>query len=137
MARIFVIDDEVVIADTLSAILRNNGYDATAFYDGESALAASAKCRPDVIISDVVMPRMNGVEVAIQISRRHPDCKILLFSGNAGMSGILESAANSGYPFDVMTKPVHPKDLLAALRRVAARPPQSECAKAAWESQEA
>lgn len=114
--RIYVVDDEKVIADTLCAILRNQGYDAMAFYDAESTLIASSEEDPQFVISDVVMPGMSGVEMAVQIRERWPGCGILLFSGQSGTVDILEAAHRQGYDFDFLTKPVHPKDLLAKLK---------------------
>lgn len=113
--RIFVVDDERVIADTLCAILGCAGYDARAFYDAETTLAACEDQRPDLLISDVSMPGMNGVEMAIQVKARFPGCGILLFSGQAGTVEVLEAAHRKGYDFELLTKPVHPKDLLTKL----------------------
>jgi CheY-like chemotaxis protein len=116
--RVFVVDDEKCIADTLAAILQNRGYDTTAFYNAESALANCELLSPELVISDVVMPGMSGVEMAILIRQRHPDCKILLFSGHAGTADILDGARKKGYDFELLAKPVHPKDLLAKLTTV-------------------
>jgi DNA-binding NtrC family response regulator len=110
---VFVVDDERCIADTLAVILRRAGYEAEAFYDAAGALARCESSLPDLIISDVVMPGMNGVEMAITIRERHPACKILLFSGQANTMGFLESVGNHGYEFEVLAKPIHPADLLA------------------------
>jgi CheY-like chemotaxis protein len=70
--RIFVVDDENVIADTLAAILRRAGYEASAFYDAQSALAQVEAARPELVISDVVMPGMSGLDMAVLIRERHP-----------------------------------------------------------------
>jgi len=113
--RVFVVDDEECIADTLVIILRQSGYEATAFYDAESALEGIEAVLPELVISDVVMPGMNGVEMAVQIKERHPECKILLFSGNAAMADMLAFARRQGHDFELLTKPVHPADLLAKL----------------------
>ena len=122
MISVMVIDDEKVIADTLSAILRSCGYEATAFYDGQSALDACAIRTPDMVISDVSMPGLNGVEMAIQLENSYPSCKILLFSGHAATADVLESAKRRGYSFELLTKPVHPRDLLAAITRQISAP---------------
>jgi len=114
--KVFVVDDETVIADTLTAILNMSGYEARAFYDGESALSACEIGCPECVISDVVMPGINGLSMAMQIRQRFPACKVLLFSGQAGTAAILEAAGADGQGFEVLQKPVHPKDLLARLR---------------------
>ena len=79
--KIFVVDDEKNIADSLSAILNNSGFDASAFYDAETALSACEIAKPDCIITDVSMPGMSGIDLAAQIKERFPACTILLFSG--------------------------------------------------------
>jgi len=122
---IFVVDDEEVIADTLCAILRISGYDARAFYDAESALTECADQQPDFVVSDVSMPGMNGVEMAVQLTEQFPRCRVLLFSGNAGTSEVLLAAQRRGYDFELLAKPVHPKDLLARLGGLIQQPNRS------------
>jgi FixJ family two-component response regulator len=124
--RIFIVDDEKVIADTLCAILRSSGYDAIAFYDAEQTLGACQKLQPDCVISDVSMPGMNGVEMAVQLRDRFPECRVLLFSGQAATLEVLEAAHRKGYDFELLLKPVHPKDLLAKLEKTIRRPSQSD-----------
>ena len=80
---VFVVDDEVVIAKTLAIILRNEGFDAIAFHSPEQALERAKETAPDLLISDVAMPGMTGIELAIQMKSRFPQCKILLFSGQS------------------------------------------------------
>ena len=111
--RIFVVDDEHCIADTLAVILRNAGYEASAFYDAQSALEQAVFCSPDLVISDVMMPGMNGVEMAVLIRERYPECKVLLFSGHAATADLLSYAQRAGHLFTLLSKPVHPRDLLA------------------------
>lgn len=124
--RIFVVDDERVIADTLCAILRGSGYDALAFYDAETTLTACERQRPDFVVSDVSMPGMSGVEMAVQIKQRLPGCGVLLFSGHARTVEVLEQAHRDGYEFELLTKPVHPKDLLAKLECAVRRPVETD-----------
>lgn len=123
--RIFVVDDEKVIADTLCSILRSSGYDAVAFYDAETAITAWEDRGPDFIISDVSMPGMSGVEMAVQFKSRFPGCGVLLFSGHSGTLEVLEAAHQKGYDFELLTKPVHPRDLLAKLEDAIRRPVES------------
>jgi DNA-binding NtrC family response regulator len=113
--RVFVVDDEKCIADTLVVILRQAGYEAGGFYNAQSALEQLESCCPELIISDVMMPGMNGVDMAVLVKERHPACKVLLFSGNAAMLDMLATARRQGHDFELLTKPIHPKDLLAKI----------------------
>ncbi len=114
--KVLVVDDERVIADTLAIILNQHGYDASAVYTGTGAVERAKAVKPDLIISDVIMPDMNGIEAAIRIRQFLPSCKILLFSGQAATADLLESARAQGHEFEILAKPVHPQDLLAKLR---------------------
>lgn len=121
--RVFIVDDEKVLADTLKAILRNSGYEASAFYNAQSALKQIMAFPPELVISDVMMPGMSGVEMALLISEHCPECRILLFSGQASTADLLEAARTQGYNFDLLTKPIHPTELLAQIATMSgARP---------------
>ena len=115
--RVLVVDDESVIADTLTEILARSGYAAVAAYDGAGALETALLSPPALLITDVVLPGMSGIELAIQMRRIFPDCKALLFSGQACTSDMLASANRLGHQFTLLNKPVHPKDLLAWVMR--------------------
>jgi len=114
--KVLVVDDEQVIADTLAKILDLNGYDASAVYSGTAAVESARALQPDLVISDVIMQDMNGIEAAINIRGFLPSCKILLFSGQAATADLLENARAQGHEFEILAKPVHPADLLAKLR---------------------
>jgi CheY-like chemotaxis protein len=114
-SKILVADDERVIAETLVIILRQNGFDSTAVSDGKEAVERARIWRPDVFLSDVVMPQMSGIEAALQIRAMLPACRVLLFSGQAVTSDLLRDARAAGNDFEVISKPVHPQDLLDRL----------------------
>lgn len=116
--RIVVIDDEKRIADTLALILRSTGYVAEVAYDGPSGLAACSEVRPHLVISDVVMPGMSGIEVAIEIRKEFPDCGILLYSGQAATAQMMEEARSQGHDFELLAKPVHPLVLLEKVEQL-------------------
>jgi CheY-like chemotaxis protein len=109
---VLVVDDERLIADTLAAILEISGYAAMVAYDGLSALEMAKVIPPDLLISDVVMPGMSGVELAMALSQSLPDCKVLLFSGQAATLDLLSAARAAGHDFPALTKPVHPRVML-------------------------
>ena len=113
--RVFVVDDEHVIASTLAAILKLHGYSATSFTSPLEALAAARSRAPDLLISDVVMPDLSGVDLAILIKAECPECKILLFSGQAATQDLLKDARSQGHTFQLLQKPVHPSIMLSMI----------------------
>jgi CheY-like chemotaxis protein len=114
--KVLVVDDERVIADTLAMILNQSGFQARAVYSGENALEMAATFEPDMLIADVIMADLNGIDAAIKIRAILPRVKILLFSGQAATADLLEKARAQGYEFEILAKPVHPQDLLTKLR---------------------
>ncbi|HET7208629.1 MAG TPA: response regulator [Terriglobales bacterium] len=109
---ILVVDDEKRIADTLAMILASKGYVSSAAYDGATALRLCRESIPDLVISDVVMPGMSGIELGIAVRRDFPGCQVLLFSGQAATADMMEDASTNGHRFDLLAKPVHPVELL-------------------------
>jgi CheY-like chemotaxis protein len=114
--KVLVADDERVIADTLAMILNQSGFEARAVYSGERALEEAPTFQPNMLISDVIMADLNGIDAAIRIREILPTIKILLFSGQAATADLLEKARSEGYEFEILAKPVHPQDLLSRLR---------------------
>jgi DNA-binding response OmpR family regulator len=114
--KVLVADDERVIADTLAMILNQSGFEARPVYSGEMALNLAPTFEPNMLISDVIMADLNGIDAAIRIRALLPQIKILLFSGQAATADLLEKARAQGYEFEILAKPVHPQDLLNRLR---------------------
>ena len=115
--RVLVVDDEHVIADTLCVILNQAGFNASAVYSGIEAVEFARNAKLDLIISDVAMPIMNGIEAMILVREFLPACKILLFSGHAATINLMTCASAQGHEFELISKPINPKDLLARLLR--------------------
>jgi DNA-binding NtrC family response regulator len=109
---VLIVDDEKVIADTLSIILSRAGFTTMTAYNAETALEIATATPPALLISDVVMPGASGVDLAITITQTLPECKVLLFSGQAATVDLLEKARRDGYYFTTLSKPVHPTDML-------------------------
>jgi CheY-like chemotaxis protein len=116
--RILVVDDERVIADTMAEILEGAGFQVATAYDGWNALQVAGILQPDYLLSDVLMPKMNGVDLAIAIQKMYPTARILLFSGQAGITEILRIAQNQGFQFELIAKPIHPLSLVARLKEL-------------------
>ncbi len=110
--RVLVVDNEPIIADTLALILGQNGFDSCTAYSGEEAVQKAITLRPDIVLSDIIMGEMNGLEASILISEALPHCRILLFSGQPATADILREARFHGRGFEVMAKPVHPSVIL-------------------------
>ena len=113
--RVLVVDDYEVIANTIASILRGSGYEATAAYSGEQAVEAATASNADVLITDVVMGTMSGIEAAIRILRNRPDCKVILSSGESKTVNLLRESEEQGYHFEILPKPVPPAILLDRL----------------------
>jgi len=118
--KIIVVDDEPVIADTLVNMLLGEGHDAFAVSNGKSAISLTKLMRPvqpDLLVSDVIMPGMDGVETAKEIVKLVPTCRIILFSGQAASTDLVSKAEAEGYSFEILAKPINPTVLLATINR--------------------
>jgi CheY-like chemotaxis protein len=114
--KIIVIDDESLIAETVVEILNGEGFDAIPVSSGSSAIDLAKTVRPAIVLSDVVMPGMNGIETGIKIREIVPNCKIILFSGQAATVDLLERAREQGHRFDILAKPIKPEHLISVIR---------------------
>jgi CheY-like chemotaxis protein len=113
--KILIADDERVIADTLAAILNQGGFEARAVYSCMKAIEMAPTFKPDMLISDVIMSELNGIEGAVKIKAILPDIRVFLLSGQTATAELLERENAAGYGFEVLTKPLHPRDLITRL----------------------
>ena len=116
--KVFVVDDESLVAVTLATILQHHGFVAAAFTNPVEALGAAHANPPDLLISDVVMPELSGLDLALQLHAICPNCKIILFSGQTATARLLKVVRENADHFDFLMKPVHPTDLLRAIRNL-------------------
>jgi CheY-like chemotaxis protein len=105
---------------TLATILGRSGFQATAFTDPLEALQAAGAQPPDLLISDVVMPGLSGIDLAIRVREASPRCLVLLFSGQAATADLLEEARRRGHDFELLAKPIHPSEFLQKVQLVTA-----------------
>jgi len=110
--RILIVDDEKNIADTLAMVFKIKGHEAMAVYSAETAVETIEVFEPDIVLSDVMMGKMTGVDLAIYLSKARPECKVLLFSGQAATADLLREASRKGHEFRLLAKPIHPQKLL-------------------------
>jgi CheY-like chemotaxis protein len=116
--HVFVVGDEHVVASTLTAILKMHGFSATFFTSPREALAAARLKAPDLLVSDVEMPSISGIDLAIQMRTQYPKCKILLFSGQPATLDLLDAAHAQGHEFDLLLKPVRPPEFVLEVKRM-------------------
>jgi DNA-binding NtrC family response regulator len=113
--RVLIVDDEHMIANTLAQILNASGFEANALFSGEHAVPEATEFLPDVLLTDVIMRGISGIDVAMQIAEVLPACRVILFSGQASTADLLDRAKAQGYRFEMLAKPIHPRDLLRML----------------------
>lgn len=116
--RILIVDDERSIADTLVAVFKIKGHESMAAYSAESAVETVEEFEPDIVLSDVMMGKMTGVDLAIYLSKARPDCKVVLFSGQAATADLLAEANRKGHQFHLLAKPIHPQKLIEDLAKL-------------------
>lgn len=124
--KILVVDDERAIVDSLREIIESAGYDVHATYSSEEALVATEEFCPKILLSDVLMPEMNGFELALEVKKRCPECRLLLFSGQAATAEMATrfgpTFTSKGYRFELLPKPFHPAALLRKLEQSLTHP---------------
>jgi DNA-binding NtrC family response regulator len=111
-----VVDDETLIADSVATILNRNGYDAVARYAALEAIHYVQEHGSDIVITDVILPDLDGVRLAMAVCALCPTVRIVLFSGDADTAPLVELASNDGVSFELLAKPVHPAQLLRTLK---------------------
>jgi CheY-like chemotaxis protein len=105
---ILIVDDEPAITETLSMIFEKHGYEVRCAHSAEAAIESIAVWEPDLAILDVMLPCMNGIDLALVLKANRPGCHVVLFSGQQGTQALLEEAAKRGNMFEFLAKPVHP-----------------------------
>ena len=110
ISMVCVVDDEVMITKSLSLILGREGFDVSAFTNPLEAMEHMQANPPDLLISDIMMPELSGIDLAIHTSESLPTCRILLVS--AAPEEVLHQARADGHDFRLLQKPLHPKELL-------------------------
>lgn len=116
--KILIVEDEKVVADTLGQILSAHGYEIRIVYSAESAIDVISRWTPNLAILDVMLPNMNGIELAVILKENYADCHVLLFSGQPSVEALMETAKSEGHEFEIMAKPVHPTTMLNAISSI-------------------
>jgi CheY-like chemotaxis protein len=118
MPRVLIVDDDQVIATTLSMILNRSGFEAVEAFSGPQALELAAASSFDILVTDVMMEPMNGIELAKAFCQLHSDAQIFLISGTTEAAATILADFECAHAFPLLKKPIYPGDLIERLRTV-------------------
>jgi DNA-binding response OmpR family regulator len=122
MAKILIIDDDVGMRRTASRILRRGGHKVVEAGDGVEGLCIFRTELPDIVVSDIVMPKKEGIETIVELRRENPALLILAISGNlTGSTNYLRFAEKLGAN-GTLAKPFRAADLLREINNLMRRP---------------
>lgn len=117
--HVLVVDDEAVLAEMVSMALRYEGWNITSAGDGASAIAAARVQRPDVVVLDVMLPDMSGLEVLHKLREQHPRLPVLLLTAKDAVEDRIAGLSAGGD--DYVTKPFSIEEVVLRLRALLRR----------------
>ena len=115
MASILLAEDDKSLRTFLARALKKAGHDVTAVGDGQDALAHINDTAFDLLLSDIVMPGMDGIELSRHAGRIQPAMRIMFITGFAAVA--LNARNNAPKGAQVLSKPFHLRDLVSAVER--------------------
>jgi CheY-like chemotaxis protein len=129
MANVLVVDDEVEVAEVIRRVLERAGYAVTIAHNATAGLDAVARQLPHVVITDVIMPKVHGVELIKILRERYPGIRVIAISGGGSFGPLAYkpdaisthaylAAAREAGAEEILTKPFDMTDLIAAIRRL-------------------
>jgi len=114
-ARILVVDDEEIVLDSCTEILRGEGYQLATAADGERGLALVKEFRPDIVVVDLKMPGLSGFDVLARLKESDPTIVTIVITGYATVSSAVEAMKHGAYDF--LPKPFTPEEFRLIIRR--------------------
>ncbi|MGD8264337.1 MAG: response regulator, partial [Desulfobacterales bacterium] len=115
MDKLLLIDDEPDIVRVLSISLKADGYDVIPAHSGAEGLAAFQKESPDIVLTDIKMPGMDGIEVLKNVKELDPDAEVIIITGHGDIENAIEALKYGASDF--INKPVRDEALSIALKR--------------------
>lgn len=109
---ILVVDDDPHVAQTMELIFLARGYKVRVAYSAEEAIEIIAGWRPDLAVIDVMLPKMNGIDLGCALKENYPNAEVILLSGHPDAARLLASAGHRGFSFPMLAKPMHPVTIL-------------------------
>ena len=120
MARVLIIDDEQLLREMLQQMLDLEGYETFTAADGNEAIKVFNECNPDVVVTDIIMPEKEGLEIIQILRSKKPTIKILAISGgsyNINVSDILKMAKALGAD-QALSKPIRKKEFVQIIKNL-------------------
>jgi two-component system response regulator HydG len=114
-AKILVIDDEQAILDTIGILLRGEGFEVTTLQNGLAALERLAELQPDIVLTDIRMPSISGLDILAAVRKHDPEIRVILMTAQASLQTAMK-AVNEG-AFYYLQKPFGNDDLITLCRR--------------------
>lgn len=114
--KVYVVDDEAYLANSVSALLRNEGYDVSTFYDGSEIVEHVPEIPPVLMVTDFSMPKMDGMKLTRWMRTHYPECRVIMFSANLHLLPRKASGLPDHPHFMMLAKPLSPASLVAAVK---------------------
>lgn len=130
MARILVVDDDELVRSTVRATLKRAGHEVIEAQDGLQASDALARNPVDVVVSDIIMPEVDGIGLLLKLRKQYPALKVIVISGGGRTQNVdfLRMATTLGADL-ALAKPFTPEELQRAVQDVLAAPSGKDDAK--------
>ncbi len=127
LLKVLVVDDNRYVTESLAAVLRDYGCHVATAENGVAALASCQQSAPDVLVSDLRMPLMDGPQLAARVCTLFPACKIILFSGTVPCDTFVSCPKCHDCFFPLFARPVNPPKLVdMVLGRVTSQATQTD-----------
>lgn len=113
MQRVLVVDDDRLVADTLTLVFTKSGFEAKTSYSADHALVCARDFQPNLMLCDVTMPGRDGLTLVSDITRELPACRIIVLTGfYSNLKKVREQTSSMARRVGILTKPCQPSDLL-------------------------
>ena len=122
-ARILIVDDEQLVRDLLDRVLRRSGHEVVATSTADEAIVLLAQSAFDLLVTDVVMPGMDGFDLLRRVKNAHPDIRVIVLTGHAREQIISDFLLHGAD--DYLAKPFQVHELIGAVDRVLGAPSKS------------
>jgi DNA-binding NtrC family response regulator len=117
MSKVLVVDDEANLRKVLATMLRRTGYDVTVAADGEQGLAEFQKSGADIVVTDLVMPKMGGMELLRSVNSSNPDVPVIIITAHGTVDSAVEAIKLGA--FDYITKPFDQTEIQSVIAKAA------------------